>query len=225
MFWKWSELRGLPVQATDGQIGAVRDLYFDCHTWDVRRVVVDTGYDPGGFPGKLVVLPPDAVLAVYLNGLVGNGVIVNRKKRQIEDRPEIDDHRSVLPEGQLDVGELSEAPVAVQPIVATRPSWDAAVAELVEAARLVSAVAASGYAIRVRDGAFGRARDVVMNSQTWTISYLVVAQTQRWLARQVLVDVSRVEYVDALHSTIRLDLTREGIQTASPFRPDVPLQW
>ncbi|HEX7788839.1 MAG TPA: PRC-barrel domain containing protein, partial [Methylomirabilota bacterium] len=38
-----SGFKGISIAATDGDIGSVRDLYFDDFTWTVRYLVVDTG--------------------------------------------------------------------------------------------------------------------------------------------------------------------------------------
>src|ERR1044071_5468601 len=37
------KLWGKPVDASDGPIGSVHDLYFDEQTWSIRYLVVDTG--------------------------------------------------------------------------------------------------------------------------------------------------------------------------------------
>ena len=37
------KIRGAPVLATDGEIGAVEDFFFEEDRWTVRYVLVDTG--------------------------------------------------------------------------------------------------------------------------------------------------------------------------------------
>ena len=37
------ELHDYKISATDGEIGQVKDLYFDDHAWTIRYFVVDTG--------------------------------------------------------------------------------------------------------------------------------------------------------------------------------------
>jgi len=55
------ELKGVTIQATDGDIGSVQDLYFDDHSWTVRYLVVDTGT---WLPGRQVLISPFAFRAV-----------------------------------------------------------------------------------------------------------------------------------------------------------------
>ncbi|MES1194358.1 MAG: PRC-barrel domain-containing protein, partial [Opitutus sp.] len=51
------ELYGSKLAASDGEIGHVKDFYFDDHTWVVRYVVADTGT---WLSGRLVLLSPHA---------------------------------------------------------------------------------------------------------------------------------------------------------------------
>jgi sporulation protein YlmC with PRC-barrel domain len=60
MLHKASKLRGTTVQAVDGEIGTIQDVYFDDEQWRVRYLVVKTG---PGLNAKTVLLPPAAVEA------------------------------------------------------------------------------------------------------------------------------------------------------------------
>ena len=48
---------GEKLRATDGEIGQVRDFYFDDKTWTIRYLVADTG---GWLTGRLVLISPHA---------------------------------------------------------------------------------------------------------------------------------------------------------------------
>jgi uncharacterized protein YrrD len=52
-------LIGFTMGATDGEIGKVRDFYFDDHSWTIRYLVVETG---GWLSGRKVLISPEAVL-------------------------------------------------------------------------------------------------------------------------------------------------------------------
>jgi len=52
------ELYGDKLAALDGEIGRVRDVYFDDKTWVIRYVVADTG---SWLTGRLVLLSPHAI--------------------------------------------------------------------------------------------------------------------------------------------------------------------
>jgi PRC-barrel domain len=51
------DIYGTKLTATDGEIGHVKDFYFDDKSWAVRYLVVDTG---SWLPGRLVLLAPQA---------------------------------------------------------------------------------------------------------------------------------------------------------------------
>ena len=43
MLHNTKDLKNLAIQATDGEIGKVKDLYFDDDAWVLRYFVVETG--------------------------------------------------------------------------------------------------------------------------------------------------------------------------------------
>lgn len=53
-----SELRRVTIAATDGELGSVRDLYFDDLSWAVRYLVVDTG---SWLPDRWALVSPKSV--------------------------------------------------------------------------------------------------------------------------------------------------------------------
>jgi hypothetical protein len=53
-----NDLRRVTIAATDGELGSVRDLYFDDLSWTVRYLVVDTGT---WLPDRWVLVSPTSV--------------------------------------------------------------------------------------------------------------------------------------------------------------------
>ncbi len=53
-----SSLKGYRLDSLDGEIGSVRDVYFDCHEWTVRYLIVNTG---SWLLGKEVLISPHAL--------------------------------------------------------------------------------------------------------------------------------------------------------------------
>ena len=53
-----SDLKRFTIAATDGNLGSVRDLYFDDRSWAVRYLVVDTG---PSLPGRRLFVSPISV--------------------------------------------------------------------------------------------------------------------------------------------------------------------
>ena len=58
---------GEKLRATDGEIGHVRDFYFDDKTWTIRYLVADTG---GWLTDRQVLISPHALGHLYPQGKV-----------------------------------------------------------------------------------------------------------------------------------------------------------
>src|ERR1700722_4514039 len=52
-------LKGLSIQATDGELGTVDQFYFDDETWAIRYLTVETG---GWLGGRSVLISPISVV-------------------------------------------------------------------------------------------------------------------------------------------------------------------
>jgi PRC-barrel domain protein len=61
------QLYGETLRASDGEIGHVKNFYFDDHNWAVRYVVVDTG---AWLSGRLVLISPHAFGSLHQDGSV-----------------------------------------------------------------------------------------------------------------------------------------------------------
>ncbi len=83
------QLYGDKLAASDGDIGHIKDFYFDDALWVVRYVVVDTG---DWLPGRLVLISPHAFENFYHDG---GSRRVSLTRRQIEDSPSIETHKPV----------------------------------------------------------------------------------------------------------------------------------
>ena len=83
------ELYGNKLAARDGDIGKVKDFYFDDKTWVIRYLVADTG---SWLPGRLVLLSPYAFEKL---DLPEKTLHVRLSKKQIEDSPSLEVHMPV----------------------------------------------------------------------------------------------------------------------------------
>src|SRR5271166_7106948 len=83
------QLYGEKLGASDGEIGHVKDFYFDDQDWAVRYVVVDTG---SWLPGRQVLLSPHAFGSL---APAGKTLAVNLTRKQVENSPAIELHKPV----------------------------------------------------------------------------------------------------------------------------------
>src|ERR1035437_2504074 len=83
------QLYGNKLGASDGEIGHVKDFYFDDQNWTVRYLIADTG---SWLSGRQVLLSPHAFGAPqHDEKLLG----VNLTRKQIEDSLLIELHKPV----------------------------------------------------------------------------------------------------------------------------------
>ena len=88
------QLHGNKLGASDGDIGHVKDFYFDDKTWSIRYIVAETGT---WLPERQVLLSPHAFRtpAFGKSDAEPNVLHVNLTRKQIENSPPIESHRPV----------------------------------------------------------------------------------------------------------------------------------
>src|SRR5471032_2362823 len=89
MLQNTAELYGFKLTASDGEIGHVKDFYFDDKTWVIRYLVADTG---SWLSGRLVLISPHAFGTLDENKKT---LHVALRKKQIENSPSPESHKPV----------------------------------------------------------------------------------------------------------------------------------
>lgn len=84
-----SELHGHTVEALDGEIGSVDEVYFDDEAWGVRYLVMSTG---GWLSKRKILISPYAVKRVYERA---STIGVTLTREQVRNSPNIDTHQPV----------------------------------------------------------------------------------------------------------------------------------
>src|SRR5664279_6193650 len=90
-------LIGYDMGAKDGEIGTVKQFYFDDKTWSIRYLVLRTG---GWLFGREVLISPDAVVK---NSLKQGTFPVNLLKEQIRTSPDIDTAKPVSRQQEIEL--------------------------------------------------------------------------------------------------------------------------
>jgi sporulation protein YlmC with PRC-barrel domain len=231
MLFSFEALRGYAIHATDGDIGSVRDVFFDDTSSMVRYFVVDTG---SWLPGRRVLLAPAAVGTIDHQG---QAITTAMTRRQVEESPgvETDQPVSRQQEEQLyrhygwDPYWYGATAYGAAPywggmgLAAVPPAVPESTVEheLAAAGRergdphLRSAREVSGYYVAASDGDIGHVEDLLIDDDGWKIRQLVI-DTRNWLpGKKVLVGPERLRSVDWADQHIVLDLTRAEVK-ASP---------
>jgi hypothetical protein len=216
-----SEIIGYRIQATDGELGPVDDLYFDDQEWTIRYMVVDTGK---WLPGRRVLISP---LAAATPDWEKRVVPVSFTREWVKDSPSIDLDRPVSRQHEAELADYYKwaaywGPGGVPP--APEKAENGGPDSQTEGdPHLRSVKEVLGYGIQATLEEVGYVEDFIAETVSWVLRYMVL-DTRKWLpGRKVLIPpqwISRVEW-DARR--VRLDIAPEAIRTSPEFDPSIPI--
>lgn len=89
MLNKATMLKGYTLQSADGEIGKVKEFYFDDHHWAIRYLVADTG---NWLTDNQVLISPHALKSV---NRAEKSISVDLTQQQIEDSPSLGSDKPV----------------------------------------------------------------------------------------------------------------------------------
>ncbi len=226
MQWSFTHLRGYALRATDGEIGQVRDVFFEDTDWAVRYLVVDTH---GWLTGRRVLIVP---------GVLGRPdpdartFPVSLTRKQVEDSPDVDCDKPVSRQEEVALhGHYgwwpywTDAASKAPPLWGTDPALESVLREAAAAGdpHLRSAERLTGYAARATDGDIGRVSDVLIDEDGWRIRWLVV-DTGHWLpSKAVLLSTAAVEGFDFERRRVSLSVGKARVEEAPTYDPAVPV--
>ncbi|MGA3008093.1 MAG: PRC-barrel domain-containing protein [Opitutaceae bacterium] len=212
------ELYGNKLAALDGDIGQVKDFYFDDKAWVVRYLVANTGT---WLTGRLVLLSPHAFgkLDHYQKTLH-----VKLLKKQIEDSPAIESHQPVSRQYEIEYYRYYGWPdywnggamwgVGGYPQV-TPPSKDKREAPLPDHRddkHLRSAQAITDYHIQTTDGPIGHVSGFMVDDRSWAIRELAVETGHWYSGKEILISPGKVERISYEDSTVFVNLTKADLE-------------
>jgi len=220
------ELIGLTLGAADGDIGKVKDIYFDDQAWSVQYFVAETG---GWLTGRQVLISPQCVGRPDWDA---KQLPVSMTKKQIEDSPHVSEDEPVSRQAQTLLGAYFNWGTYwtdyLAPGLEVMPGAIETDDELSSDANadphLRSLTEVRGYTIEARDGRIGHVEDFVVQTDGWILRYMLV-DTRNWLpGRKVLVSPAWITELDWVQVHVKADLPLESIRNAPEFNPDRPLE-
>ena len=231
-------LDGFTIGATDGDIGTVKDCYFDDLSYTVRYVVVDTG---GWLAERKVLLSP---IALRTMDWARQRITAALTKAQVEKSPNIDTDKPVSRQHETAYyGYYGYTPywtgdylwgASPYPYIGAGPALSAAdlareqrwhwEAKEREDPHLRSVRAVTGYHIQATDGEIGHVEDFLVDEHYWTIRYMLVDTTNWWPGKKVLVAPAWIGRVDWAESKVHVTLTRAQIKTSPEYDPARPVE-
>jgi PRC-barrel domain len=233
MLMNAAHLKGLVIQATDGEIGTVNQFYFDDEAWAIRYLTVDTG---GWLGGREVLISP---ISVVHTDWQTKRLDVALTKKQVENSPNIDTHKPVSRQHEAAylryygysyywVGPNMWGPMLYPsglPIPSTE--FEEAMADRTrresQDSHLRSSEAVTGYHIEAVDGEIGHVDGFVMDDKAWAVRYLEIATKNWWPGKKVLVSPTWIQRVSWTDSKVHVGLSREAIKKAPEFLDSAPI--
>ncbi len=236
------DLENYAIKATDGDIGQVKDFFFDDDAWVIRYLVVDAG---SWFSSRKVLISP---ISIDPSNRTDRTLPVSITKEQVKNSPSIDTDQPVSRQneeqylgyygypnywGGAGVWGGGMYPFAMVPGYAgfgvDRVERERETEAHLRAERarhrnddphLRSSNAVIGYHIHATDGEIGHVAGYLVDEQTWAIRYLIVDTSNWWMGHKVLVAPEWITDVNWSDETVSVDLGREAVKAAPLYEPD-----
>ena len=223
-------LRGFAIAATDGELGSIKDVYFDDEEWVIRYIVVNTGGWPNGYD---VLLSPMSVLAQEWDR---RALRVDLTMQQIKNSPSIDTAKPVSRQHEEEFNTYYGYPFywagphrgsAVYPGVIEKKPLDAAdvlaIRMRLEEERmhsdphLRSCSDVVGYHIHATDKQIGHVEDFLFDQTDWSIQLMAV-DTRKWLiGKHVLMSPKQIDRVSWEDRTVFVNVTKDQVEHSPEY--------
>ena len=213
------QLYGNKLAALDGDIGHVKDFYFDDENWVVRYLVADTG---SWLTGRLVLLTPHAFGELDQNEKT---LHVKLHKKKIQDSPSIESHKPVSRQYEADYYTYYGWPtywdgsamwgIGGYPIVLPPSKKEMEIQKKYhhrDDKHLRSMQAVTGYHIQSVDGEIGHVNSFLVDDKSWAIHELVVETGHWYSGKEILIPTSKVKRISYEESKVSVSLTKADIQ-------------
>jgi len=232
VFHRLRQFIGMCIEASDGAIGKITDIYFDDQSWTVRYLVIDTG---SGFAKRKVLISPISVSRIDWDN---HTIAIDLTRRRVESSPSLDTDKPVSRQHEAELsdyygyryywfgpsvwGATSNPPGCLAPIPPTR-NIPGPFGESALDLKLRSCVEVTGYGLRATDSTIGHLEDFMLDAQTWAIRYLVV-DTRRWLlGKHVVIPPQWIKNVDWAQRVLDLDVSSAQVKASPEFDPSSEL--
>jgi len=221
MLNKAKTLKGYKLNSLDGEIGKVKEFYFDDRHWTIRYLVADTG---NWLLERQVLISPYALANVNKEEQY---IAIDLTKKQIEDSPSVDSDKPVSRQfeeayygyygwpmywgGPYMWGSypnIERDPKKWRKYTQNEKTWDP---------HLSSTYDVSGHDIQAIDGEIGHVEDFIIDDETWAIRYLIIDTQNWWPGKKVLVSPQWIERVSWDESKVFVNLLRETIKQSPEY--------
>ncbi len=223
-----NSLLTLKLKGTDGEIGKLKDFYFDDISWIIRHLILKTG---SWFSERDVLISPEAVLHSHWE----QGILpVRLTKDQMLKSPEIETDKPVDRQQEIEIyGHNLWQPYWGNNFYTTG-LWNInAQAKSDDQSKikndnekdernaynrhLRSSQVVTGFHIQAVDGVIGHVIDFIFDDLTWQISHVAV-DTHNWIGgKKILIPVRNIKEIQWGESKVFVNEKIESIRNGLPF--------
>jgi len=213
------QLYGNKLAAFDGDIGHVKDFYFDDENWVVRYLVADTG---SWLTGRLVLLTPHAFGKLDQDEKT---LHIKLHKKKIQDSPSIESHKPVSRQYETDYYGYYGWPtywdgsamwgMGSYPVVLPPSKKEMEIQKKYhhrDDKHLRSMQAVTGYHIQSVDGEIGHVNSFLVDDKSWAIHELVIETGHWYSGKEILIPTSKIKRISYEESKVFVSLTKADIQ-------------
>lgn len=229
MLIRIKDLQECAIEATDGKIGHVTDVYFDNETWTVRYLVVDTG--SWLLNRKVLIAPIEIEHSNWTDRIVSVGLT----REQVKNSPDIDTDRPVSQQHEKEhqayygyqtysggaltmTGHSSVEPAPADGYEELDVFGDVEeIKNRDDDQHLRSGKVVNGYHIEAIDGDIGHVGDLLVDEETWAVRYFIINTSNWWLGHLVLIAPQSIKSVSWATGKVVVSINRQIIKNAPPY--------
>ena len=221
MLFKVKKLKDFKLHSLDGEIGKVREFYFDDEHWAIRYINVETG---NWLKDRQVLISP------YSLGHVNREdkfITVNLTKKQIEDSPSIECTELIMPHVEETLTNYYGYPAywdgsnmwgSNTRIERDSNKWGGTlICKKAIEPNVRSTFEINGLEIQATDGAIGHVEDIIFDDEDWGIRYLCVNTSALRPKEKVLLSTKSIESIDWFQRKVIVKLLRDTVKHSPEY--------
>lgn len=234
------EFKGLTIQAKDGEIGKVNDVYFDDRAWVVRYLIDKTGF---WLFGQQVLISPASVRIIDMEK---QQIQVDLTRDQVANSPKVDKEKPLTRDAENNLIQYYHWPTylgiggagsggtnttqsaaygqtqAPFPMTLRDPREIAHDKES-DGPNIISTDDVLKYPVSTSDGDLGFVSDFIVDLKSWEIRYLVI-EIDEGKEKKVLIDPEWIDWISWEKRRISVSMQREKIKACPSFDLSLPIQ-
>jgi uncharacterized protein YrrD len=231
MLQSTKKFQGFAISATDGDVGKIKDVYFDDQRWTIRHFVVHAG---GWLTGRDVLISPLSIRDVDWEQ---RAVHVDLTREQIKASPGIDTNQPVSRRQEAELYRHYDYPLYwTGPFLwgfgpfpqmgdllnrgpAPAGETDEDEVPVHTDSHLRSANELIGYDIQETNGSIGHVQDFLFDSLAWSIRFMIVDTRSWWPGKHVLISPQLVTDVNWPSRDVAVSVSREEVENSPEYDP------